>query len=136
MSATIIHPEGWKPAKGYANAMLAEGRVLVLGGQIGWTADQVFEHHDFAGQFRQTLLNIRALVEAAGGTVEHIVRMTWFVTDKQAYLADPKGMGAIYREVMGRHFPTMSVVFVTELVEDAALLEIEATAVLPLEVEP
>ena len=136
MSATIIHPEGWKPAKGYANAMLAEGRLLVLGGQIGWTADQVFEHHDFAGQFRQTLLNIRALVEAAGGTVEHIVRMTWFVTDKRAYMADPKGMGAIYREVMGRHFPTMSVVFVTELVEDAALLEIEATAVLPLEVEP
>ena len=133
MSTITVHPEGWKPAKGYANGMLAEGRVLFVGGQIGWTADQVFEAHDFIGQMRQALRNIADVVEAAGGTVENITRLTWYVTDKADYLAHQKEVGAAYREVMGYHFPAMTMVVVSALVEDAAKVEIEATAVLPAE---
>lgn len=132
MPAINIHPDGWKAAKGYANGMLAaDGRTLYLGGQIGWNGDQVFEHHDFLGQLRQVLMNIRAIVEQAGGDVSHITRLTWYATDKRAYLDDQKGVGAVYREVMGRHFPAMTMVVVSALVEDEALIEIEATAVLP-----
>ena len=131
MPPIVVHPEGWKPAKGYANGMLAEGRVLAVGGQIGWTADQVFEAQDFIGQMSQALRNVRAVVEAAGGSVEHIVRLTWFVTDKRAYMAEQARVGAAYRAVMGYHFPAMTMVVVSALVEDAALVEIEATAVLP-----
>ena len=131
MPAITVHPEGWKPAKGYANGMVAEGRMLFVGGQIGWTAEQVFETHDFIGQMVQTLRNVRAVVEAAGGRVEHIVRLTWYVTDKAEYLARQREVGAAYREVMGYHFPAMTMVVVSALVEDAALVEIEATAVLP-----
>lgn len=127
-----IHPEGWAPAKGYANGMLAEDGTLYVGGQIGWTADQRFEAMDFIGQMRQALMNIRAVVEAAGGRPEHIVRLTWYVTDKQEYLAAQAEVGAAYRAVMGRHFPAMTMVVVSALVEDAAVVEIEATAKLPL----
>ncbi|MHA6345316.1 RidA family protein [Roseivivax sp. CAU 1761] len=133
MSTITIHPEGWKPAKGYANGMLAEGRVLFVGGQIGWTAEQVFESHDFIGQMGQALRNIRAVVEEAGGAVEHITRLTWYVTDKREYVARQREIGAAYREVMGYHFPAMTMVVVSALVEDEALIEIEATAVLPTE---
>ncbi len=131
MSTITVHPEGWKPARGYANGIVAEGRVLFVGGQIGWTAEQVFEAHDFIGQMRQALRNIADVVEAAGGTVENIARLTWYVTDKAEYVAHQKEVGAAYREVMGYHFPAMTMVVVTALVEDEAKVEIEATAVLP-----
>ncbi|QFS84949.1 RutC family protein (plasmid) [Roseivivax sp. THAF40] len=131
MSTITIHPEGWKPAKGYANGIVAEGRVLFVGGQIGWTAEQVFEAHDFIGQMVQALKNIRDVVEAAGGSVTDIARLTWYVTDKTEYLAHQKEIGAAYRDVMGYHFPAMTMVVVSALVEDEAKIEIEATAVLP-----
>ncbi len=130
MATITVHPEGWKPAKGYANGMVAEGRMLFVGGQIGWTAQQEFESHDFIGQMRQTLHNIKDVVEAAGGAVSDIVRLTWYVTDKAEYLRRQGEVGAAYREVMGYHFPAMTMVVVSALVEDEALLEIEATAVL------
>lgn len=130
MAAITVHPEGWKPAKGYANGILAEGRVLFVGGQIGWNADQVFETTDFIGQMRQALLNIRDVVTSAGGTVEDIARLTWYVTDKQEYVKRQADVGRAYREIMGYHFPAMTMVVVAGLVEDEALVEIEATAVL------
>jgi enamine deaminase RidA (YjgF/YER057c/UK114 family) len=131
VSTITVHPEGWKPARGYANGMIAEGRMLFVGGQIGWTGEQVFEAHDFIGQMGQALRNVLAVVEAAGGRAEHIVRLTWYVTDKAEYLAHQKEVGRAYREVMGYHFPAMTMVVVSALVEDAAKVEIEATAVLP-----
>jgi len=124
----IIQPEGWLPAKGYANGVLTRDGVLHIGGQIGWNAEQRFEHHDFVGQMRQALHNIRAIVEAAGGKPEAVTRLTWFVTDKREYLARQAEVGAAYREVFGRHFPAMSMVVVAALIEDEALVEIEATA--------
>lgn len=130
MGTITVHPEGWKPAKGYANGMVAEGKVLFVGGQIGWTADQVFEAHDFIGQMRQALLNIREVVEAAGGSIADITRLTWYVTDKAEYVANQSKVGAVYRDVMGYHFPAMTMVVVSALVEDEAKVEIEATAVL------
>ena len=123
-----ILPEGWPQPRGYANGMVAEGRVLVTGGLVGWDAQGVFAK-DFIGQLRQTFINIRAVVEAGGGRVEDIVRLTWYVTDIATYRASLKEMGPAYREVFGRHFPAMAVVAVTALVEPEALLEIEATAV-------
>ena len=131
MSTMIIHPEGWKPAKGYANGVVAEGKVLFVGGQIGWNASQVFEAKDFIGQMSQALRNILDVVEAAGGTAESITRLTWYVTDKKEYLAHQGQVGLAYREVMGYHFPAMTMVVVSALVEDEAKVEIEATAVLP-----
>jgi enamine deaminase RidA (YjgF/YER057c/UK114 family) len=122
-----IQPEGWKAPKGYANGMLVDGRLHV-GGQIGWNADQVFEARDFVGQMEQALANIAAIVRAAGGEVEHIVRLTWYVTDKREYLARSREVGEAYRRVMGRHFPAMTMVVVSGLVEDEALVEIEAVA--------
>jgi len=125
-----IQPDGWKPAKGYSNGILANGRALYIGGQIGWNSDQIFECTDFVGQFRQALCNISDIVQKAGGRPDDIVRMTWFVTDKRGYLAKQKQVGEVYREIMGRHFPAMSVVVVSALIEDQALVEIEATAVI------
>ncbi|MGI9488722.1 MAG: RidA family protein [Geminicoccaceae bacterium] len=125
----MIQPEDWKPALGYANAIAASGRTIFLAGQIGWNADQIFETEDFAGQVEQALRNIRTILEQAGGAPEHLVRLTWFVTDKQAYLQNQKAIGAAYREIIGRHFPAMSVVEVSALLEDKAKVEIEATAV-------
>jgi len=130
MSADIIQPEGWAPAKGYANGMLAADGTLYIGGQIGWNADQVFETKDFIGQMEQALKNIIAVIEAAGGQVSDIMRLTWFVTDKREYLARQREVGEAYRRVLGRHFPAMSMLVVAGLVEDEALLEIEATAYL------
>jgi enamine deaminase RidA (YjgF/YER057c/UK114 family) len=126
----IIQPDGWKPAKGYANGVLAEGTRLYVGGQIGWNKDQVFECHDFIGQMEQALRNIVDVVEAAGGTATDIVRLTWYVTDKKDYLAKQTQVGEAYRRVMGKHFPAMTMIVVGGLIEDAALVEIEATAVL------
>ena len=130
MTHRIIQPEGWAPAKGYANGMLSADGHLFVGGQIGWTADQTFEAHDFIGQMKQALKNIRAVVEAAGGVPEDIMRLTWYVTDKAEYLAAQAEVGQAYREVMGRHFPAMAMVVVAALVEDEAMVEIEATAVI------
>lgn len=130
MSHQVIQPEGWAPAKGYANGMLAADGHLFVGGQIGWTAEQKFEAHDFIGQMKQALLNIRAVVEAAGGVPEDIMRLTWYVTDKAEYVAAQAEVGRAYREVMGRHFPAMAMVVVAGLIEDEARVEIEATAVI------
>ncbi|SFI01842.1 Enamine deaminase RidA, house cleaning of reactive enamine intermediates, YjgF/YER057c/UK114 family [Bosea sp. OK403] len=123
-----ILPEGWPTPRGYANGMVAEGRVLVTGGLVGWDETGVFAQ-GFLPQLRQTLINIKAVVEAGGGQVEDIVRLTWYVTDIAAYRASLKEMGPVYRDVLGRHFPAMAVVQVVALVEPQALIEIEATAV-------
>ncbi|MCC1493795.1 RidA family protein [Cognatishimia sp. F0-27] len=128
MTLKTIHPEGWAPARGYANGMLAPDGTLHVGGQIGWTAQQEFEATDFIGQMEQTLANVLAVVEAAGGTASDVARLTWFITDKAEYLAHQREVGAAYRRIFGRHFPAMSVVVVSELIEDQALIEIEATA--------
>ncbi|APE45703.1 enamine deaminase RidA (plasmid) [Sulfitobacter alexandrii] len=130
MAHEVIQPEGWAKAKGYANGVKAAGGQLFIGGQIGWTAEQKFEAHDFLGQTEQALRNILAILEAAGGTAEDLVRLTWYVTDKREYLAKQREMGEVYRKVLGRNFPAMAMVIVAGLVEDEALVEIEATAVL------
>jgi enamine deaminase RidA (YjgF/YER057c/UK114 family) len=128
---TLIQPEGWAPPKGYANGVLASGRQLFVGGQIGWNAQCQFESDDLVDQVRQALRNCLAVVDAAGGGAEHIARMTWYLVDKKSYVARLKEIGAAYREVMGRNFPAMTAVQVVSLVEDRALVEIEVTAVLP-----
>jgi enamine deaminase RidA (YjgF/YER057c/UK114 family) len=130
MNHQIIQPDGWAPAKGYANGMLTQDGTLYVGGQIGWTAEQVFESHDFIGQMEQALRNILDVVEAAGGQASDIARLTWYVTDKKEYVARQREVGATYRKVLGRHFPAMTMVVVAALVEDDALIEIEATAVI------
>ncbi|MBO6814852.1 MAG: RidA family protein [Rhizobiaceae bacterium] len=128
MTAKTIQPEGWAPAKGYANGVLVDNGTLHIGGQIGWNKEQVFEKHDFIGQMEQTLQNIADIVTAAGGSVTDITRLTWFIKDKKEYLAKQKEVGTAYRNVLGRHFPAMAVVVVADLIEDEALIEIEATA--------
>ena len=128
MTHQIIQPDGWKPAKGYANGVLCEDGTLYVGGQIGWTAQQVFEAFDFIGQMEQALRNVLTVVETAGGTAADITRLTWYVTDKKTYLAHQREVGEAYRKVMGRHFPAMTMVVVAGLVEDDAQVEIEATA--------
>ena len=128
MSHKVIHPEGWLPAKGYANGVLTKDGTLYTGGQIGWDTQKRFVSRDFIGQMRQALANIRAIVEAAGGKVEDITRLTWFVTDKREYLAAQAEVGQAYRQVFDKHFPAMSMVVVSALVEDEAKVEIEATA--------
>lgn len=130
MATVQVHPEGWKPAKGYSNGMTAEGKLLFVGGQIGWNREQKFESHDFIGQMSQALRNVLDVVEAAGGDASNIVRLTWYVTSKQDYLALQRQVGEAYRKIMGYHFPVMTMVVVAGLIEDQALLEIEATAVL------
>ncbi len=127
----FLHPSHWKPAVGYANGVAATGRMVFCGGLIGWNADQVFETDDFAGQVAQTLRNIVEVLAEAGARPEHIVRMTWYVTDKREYLAALREIGAAYRATIGKHFPAMALVQVVALVEDRAKVEIEATAVIP-----
>jgi len=127
----FLHPRAWKKPKGFANGIAAEGRTVFLAGQVGWNAEQKFESADFVAQARQALANVVALVAEAGGKPEHIVRLTWFVLDKDEYLSRLNDLGEAYRGVMGRHFPAMTLVQVGALVEDAARLEIEATAMVP-----
>src|SRR5215475_9736282 len=127
----LLHPRHWKRAKGYANGIAAEGRIVFVAGQIGWNADQTFESQDFVAQIRQALQNIVAVVREAGGTPEHITRLTWFIIDKKEYLSRLAEVGEAYRGVMGRHFPAMTMVQVVALVEDEAKVEIEAVAVVP-----
>lgn len=131
MRIQILQPPGWARARGFSNGIAASGQLVFIAGQIGWTADGRWEARDFAGQFRQTLKNILAVLSEAKGGPEHIVRLTWYVLDKQEYLNSLKAVGEAYRELMGRHYPTMAVVQVGGLVEPEARLEIEATAVIP-----
>jgi enamine deaminase RidA (YjgF/YER057c/UK114 family) len=125
-----IQPPGWARPKGYANGMMGSGRFVLVGGQIGWDRDGRFAA-GLVPQIRQALANIVEVLAAAGGSPEAIARLTWYVTDIQAYRRSAKALGPVYREVMGRHFPAMAVVGVTALVEPEALVEIEATAILP-----
>ena len=127
----FLHPKSWKPALGYANGVAASGRMIFCGGLIGWNAEQQFESDDFIDQVAQTLRNIVAVLAEAGARPEHIVRLTWYVTDKAEYLSRLKEMGRVYRETIGKHFPAMALVQVVALVEDRAKVEIEATAVIP-----
>ena len=127
----FLHPRNWKRAKGYSNGVAAEGRMVFVAGQIGWNADQQFESLDFVAQVRQALENIVAVVQEAGGRCEHVTRLTWFITDKAEYLSRLPEVGAAYRSVMGKHFPAMTMVQVTALIEDRARVEIEASAVVP-----
>ena len=127
----FLHPKSWKPALGYANGVAASGRMIFCGGLIGWNAEQEFESDDFIDQVAQTLRNIVAVLAEAGAEPRHIVRLTWYVTDKKEYLARLKELGRVYREIIGKHFPAMALVQVVALVEDRAKVEIEATAVSP-----
>jgi len=128
---TTLQPAGWMRPKGYANGIAAEGRLVFTAGQIGWNGQCQFECDDFVGQVRQTLQNVVAVLAEAGARPEHVVSLTWYVTDKKEYLASLIGIGKAYREVMGRNFPAMAVVQVVALVEDRAKVEIQATAVVP-----
>jgi enamine deaminase RidA (YjgF/YER057c/UK114 family) len=127
----ILQPPGWARARGFSNGIAAKGNLVFIAGQIGWTGECKWEARDFAGQFKQTIKNILAVLAEANGKPEHIVRLTWYVLDKKEYLASLKEVGAAYRELMGKHYPTMAVVQVSGLVENEARLEIEATAVVP-----
>ena len=128
--AQVLQPSGWPMPKGYANGMAAEGRIIVTGGVIGWDTDERLAD-GFIAQVRQTLANIKAILEAGGARPEHLVRLTWYVVDIEEYLANLKTLGKIYRETFGAHYPAMALVQVVRLVEKAARVEIEATAVLP-----
>jgi len=129
----ILQPPGWARPKGFSNGISCQGRLVFIGGQIGWSGQGEWLDRSFAGQFRQALKNILDILAQAGGRPEHLVRLTWYVLDRKEYLASLQELGAAYRELMGRHYPTMAVVQVSGLVEDDARLEIEATAVIPEE---
>ncbi|HOK11197.1 MAG TPA: RidA family protein [Ottowia sp.] len=131
MSIRLIQPEGWAPAKGYANGIAARGTQIFVGGQIGWNAQQQFETDDFIEQVHQTLRNVADVLRAAGAGPEHMVRMTWYVIDRVEYNARLKELGGVYRDVMGKNFPAMTCVQVAALMEARAKVEIEVTAVLP-----
>ncbi|HJS37099.1 MAG TPA: RidA family protein [Burkholderiales bacterium] len=127
-----LQPPAWARPRGFANGIAVKGGTTVyIAGQVGYTGQGEWQERGFAGQFRQALANILEVLAQAGGRPEHLVRLTWYVLDKQEYLASLKEVGAAYRELMGRHYPVMAVVQVSALVEDLARLEIEATAVIP-----
>ena len=127
----ILQPPGWPRPKGYANGVAARGRQVHISGMVGWTPAGMFETDDFVGQSRQALQNIVAVLNEAGATPAHIVRMTWYVLDKREYLDAGPRLGAAYRDVIGRHYPAMSAVQVAGLMEDRARVEIEVTAIIP-----
>ena len=127
----FLQPSGWARPKGYANGVVAKGRTVYVSGMVGWDADGVFRSDDFADQARQALANVIAVLAEARALPEHIVRMTWYVTDKREYVAAYPRIGVAYRELIGRHFPAMTAVEVRALIEDAAKVEIEVTAVIP-----
>jgi enamine deaminase RidA (YjgF/YER057c/UK114 family) len=130
MTLTALQPPGWPAPRGYSNGMMGRGRVVLVGGQIGWDAEGRFPQ-GLVPQVRQALLNILAVLKEAGGGPEHVGRLTWYVTDMEEYRASLKELGPVYREVMGRNFPAMALVQVLALVEREARVEIEATAILP-----
>jgi enamine deaminase RidA (YjgF/YER057c/UK114 family) len=127
----ILQPPDWARAKGFSNGIATSGKLVFIAGQVGWTGQGEWKEKSFAGQFRQTIQNILDVLAQARGKPEHIVRLTWYVLDRDEYLASLKEVGAAYRELMGKHYPTMAVVQVSGLVERNARLEIEATAVVP-----
>ena len=127
----ILNPAGWKRPKGYSNGVAASGRHVCVAGQIGWNAQEEFETDDLAGQVRQALRNIVAVLAEGGAGPEHVARMTWYVLDKREYLAAERDIGRAYREVMGRNYPAMTLVQVAALLEDRARVEIEVTAIVP-----
>lgn len=129
---TLLQPAGWARPSGYANGIAAQGRLVFVAGQIGWNPEtSAFETDSFAAQTALALRNVAAVLHEAGAEPRHVVRMTWYITDKAAYLASRREIGQAWREVLGRHYPAMSVVVVSGLIEDRALIEIEATAVVP-----
>ena len=127
----VLQPAGWPRPKGYANGISARGRIVSVAGPIGWNAQEQFEARDFAGQVRQALANIVAVLAEGDAGPEHIVRMTWYVVDKREYLASLADIGKAYREIIGPHYPVMTAVQVAGLIEDLARVEIEVTAVVP-----
>lgn len=128
----ILQPPGWARPKGFSNGIAVRGgRTVYIAGQVGWTGTGEWQESSFAGQFRQALANIVAVLAEAGGRPEHLVRLTWYVLDKQEYFASLKNVGVAYRELIGKHYPVMAVLQVSGLIEDRARLEIEATAVIP-----
>jgi enamine deaminase RidA (YjgF/YER057c/UK114 family) len=128
---TLLHPEHWSAAKGFSHGVAAEGRQVFVAGQIGWNARQEIISDDFTAQVERALRNVVEVLAEAGARPEHLVRLTWYITDKQEYLARAREIGRVYREVIGRHFPAMTLVQVAALLEDRAKVEIEATAVVP-----
>lgn len=128
---TILQPPNWVRPKGYSNGIAVSGRQVFLAGLVGWNEKEEFEAEDFAEQARQALENIVAVLAEAGGRPEHLVRLTWFIGDKSDYMAARSQVGAHYREIIGAHYPAMSVIEVAGFIEDGARLEIEATAVIP-----
>ena len=131
MTHRVLQPEGWSPPRGYANGVAARGQQVFVAGQIGWDAQCRFESDDFVEQARQALLNVRAVLHEAGARPEHLVRLTWYVTDKREYLARAREIGQVYRKVIGHYGIAMTAVQVSALMEDRAKVEIEATAVVP-----
>ena len=128
-----LQPPGWAEPKGYANGIAAEGRLVFVAGQIGWDKTETFRSDDFVDQVRQCLENTLAVLAEAGAGPEHVARMTWYITDREEYLANLEGMGRVYRELMGRNFPAMAMVEVAALIESEAKVEVETTAVVPIE---
>jgi len=131
MSMLILQPPGWRAPVGYANGISATGRIVFVAGQVGWNAEQKFESEDLVPQFRQALENIVAVLAEAGGKPEHICRMTAFCIDKPAYLAGRRELGRIWKSLIGDHYPAMSMIFVADLLDTPAKIELEATAVVP-----
>ena len=127
----IVQPEGWPRPRGYSNGIVAQGRFLFVAGQVGWDEKETFASDDLIAQVRQALKNTLAVLAAGGAGPEHIVRMTWYITDKREYLRRAQELGAVYRELIGRHYPAMAMVQVSALMEDRARVEIETTAVIP-----
>ena len=127
----ILQPKGWAPPQGYANGIAAEGRQVFIAGQIGWSADAKLVSGDLAAQAEQALKNIATVLAEAGGAPRHLTRLNWYVTDKTAYIAQRKEIGAAYRRVIGKHYPAMTLLVVAALLEEGAKVEIEATAVIP-----
>jgi enamine deaminase RidA (YjgF/YER057c/UK114 family) len=127
----ILQPPGWAKPRGFSNGIACSGKLVFIAGQVGWTGEGKWEARDFAGQFRQAMKNVIDVLAEAGGRPEHLVRLTWYVLDKREYQNALHAVGRAYRDLMGRHYPAMAVVQVGGLVEDAARLEIEATAVIP-----
>ncbi len=126
----VLQPDGWAPPRGYSNGVAASGRYVAVAGQIGWDpATGEFASDDLTAQVRQALHNVLAVLRSAGAESHHVVRMTWYLTDKRAYLASRRRIGEAYRESFGKHYPAMSLIFISELLEDRAKVEIEVTAV-------
>jgi enamine deaminase RidA (YjgF/YER057c/UK114 family) len=129
----VLLPRGWKPPVGYANGIESSGRMVFVAGQVGWDAEQVFQSEDLAVQFEQALKNVIAVLAEAGARPEHICRMTAYCCDKPAYLAARRSLGGIWKRLMGRHYPAMSMIFVSDLLDSPGKIELEATAVIPQE---